>query len=1063
MTIPELCVKRPVFSVTLIGFLLVLGIFSFRDLGVDLFPKTDPATVTVTVDLPGATAEEMSTEVILPLEEAVSSVGGLDELSSEADEGVATITSKFVLERDTEGAAQDVREKVAAAIRLLPPTILPPTITKDDPDSDPVLSLLIAGGADLRETTEIADKQIKRTLETVNGVGEVDLTGGRIRQIRVFGDAEKLNAYGITITQLESAIQNQNVEVPGGTIRRGASEMGVRTLGRIEASELFNDIIVANVNGTPIRIRDVGRVEDTFADPLTWNMIGGKEAVVLDVRRQTGTNTLEVIDAAKAKIAQLKSTLPAGITIQIIRDNSKFIKASIASLEEHLLFGSLLASLVVMLFIRNVRSVIIAAVAIPTSIVATFTLLRIMDFTLNNMTLLALTLAVGIVIDDAIVVLENIVRYIEQKGYEPKRAAIEATKEIMLAVLATTLSLVIIFVPIAFTTGYARRYLNQFGWTMAFSVMVSMLVSFTLTPMLCSRLLGRMRSKAGEAQPSPDASPESPAAAGSSSAGGGTHASGATDNKFFASIDGIYGKLLEWALDHRGTVAWVAAATLALTFPLNALVGRDFIPADDQSELTVVFDAPVGTSLQGTAKVATQLAHEIERNKAVSFAWASVLNEDNHGQVYVGLTDVSKRKPSSTEVGNQIREILAKPEYADLRSVVLLPSVLGSSIDYGTIRPLILGPDFYGAAKIAERSAEEMRKIKGLVDVSAEVNLNTPELQVKIDRQRASDLGVRASDIANAVRLMVAGTDQISTYKEGSEQYDVTMQLLPEQQRNLDLLARLMIPSAKVGQVRLDSVATLERGVGPTVIDRYNRQFQVALTANNSASLPFDAAVREISAAIEKIPHPNYFVKFTGTVKILDETTRSLIIAFLLACIFMYMVLAAQFDSFLHPFTIMLSLPLSLPFALLTLWLTHRTLNLWSALGVFLLLGVVKKNGILQVDYTNRLRKEGVPLREAIVRANHVRLRPILMTTLAIVAGLVPTATGIGSGASQRSAIALTIIGGQSLCLLLTLLITPVAYSFFAELEAKQIRIPWQASLAKVRVGVARLFTSYSR
>ena len=1050
MTIPELCVKRPVFSVTLIGFLLVLGIFSFRDLGVDLFPKTDPATVTVTVDLPGATAEEMSTEVILPLEEAVSSVGGLDELSSEADESVATLTCKFVLERDTEGAAQDVREKVAAAIRLLPPTILPPTITKDDPDSDPVLSLLIAGGADLRETTEIADKQIKRTLETVNGVGEVDLTGGRIRQIRVFGDAEKLNAYGITITQLEGAIRNQNVEVPGGTIRRGASEMGVRTLGRIEASDLFNDIIVANINNTPIRIRDVGRVEDSFADPTTWNMIGGKEAVVLDIRRQTGTNTLEVIDAAKAKIAQLKSTLPPGITIQVIRDNSTFIKASIASLEEHLLFGSLLASLVVMLFIRNLRSVIIAAVAIPTSIIATFTLLRVMDFTLNNMTLLALTLAVGIVIDDAIVVLENIVRYIEQKGYEPKRAAIEATKEIMLAVLATTLSLVIIFVPIAFTTGYARRYLNQFGWTMAFSVMVSMLVSFTLTPMLCSRLLGRMRRKAGDAPPAHDGPADS-------------HAAASEDNRFFAWIDGIYGELLEWALDHRRTVAWVAAGTLALTFPLNALVGRDFIPADDQSELTVVFDAPVGTSLQGTAKIATQLAHEIERNKAVSFAWAGVLNEDNHGQIYVGLTDVSKRKASSTLIGNQIREILGRPEYADLRSVVLLPSVLGSSIDYGTIRPLILGPDFYGAAKVAEQSAEEMRKIKGLVDVSAEVNLNTPELQVKIDRQRASDLGVRASDIANAVRLMVAGTDQISTYKEGSEQYDVTMQLLPEQQRNPDVLARLMIPSAKVGQVRLDSVAALERGVGPTVIDRYNRQFQVALTANNSASLPFDAAVREITAAIEKVPHPNYFVKFTGTVKILDETTRSLIVAFLLACIFMYMVLAAQFDSFLHPFTIMLSLPLSIPFALLTLWLTHRTLNLWSALGVFLLLGVVKKNGILQVDYTNRLRKEGVALREAIVRANHVRLRPILMTTLAIVAGLVPTATGIGAGASQRSAIALTIIGGQSLCLLLTLLITPVAYSFFAELEAKQIRVPWAADWAKVRLIVSRLFAYYSR
>src|SRR6266478_1809179 len=500
MTIPELCVKRPVFAVTLIGFLLVLGIFSFRDLGVDLFPKTDPATVTVTVDLPGATAEEMSTEIILPLEEAVSSVGGLDELSSKADEGVAELTCKFVLERDTEGAAQDVREKVSAAILLLPPNVLPPTIAKDDPDSDPVLSLLVSGAGNLRETTETADKQIKRALETVNGVGEVDLTGGRLRQIRVFGDAEKLNAYGITIDQLENAIQNQNVEIPGGSIRRGPSKMGVRTLGRIDSADEFNDIVVANVNGTQIRVKDVGRAEDSYAEPTTWNMLRGQEAVVLDVRRQTGTNTLQVIDAVKAKVQDLKRTLPAGTTIEYLRDNSTFINASVKSLEEHLLFGSLLASLVVLLFIQNLRSVIIAALAIPTSIIATFTLLRAMNFTLNNMTLLALTLAVGIVIDDAIVVLENIVRYIEEKGFEPQPAAIEATKEIMLAVVATTLSLVIIFIPIAFTTGYARRYLKEFGWTMACAVMVSMLVSFTLTPMLCSRLLKRGRDKPNEAK-----------------------------------------------------------------------------------------------------------------------------------------------------------------------------------------------------------------------------------------------------------------------------------------------------------------------------------------------------------------------------------------------------------------------------------------------------------------------------------------------------------------------------------------------------------------------------------
>jgi HAE1 family hydrophobic/amphiphilic exporter-1 len=1044
MSIAALCVQRPVFAAMLISFLVVLGIFSFRDLGVDLFPRTDPATVTINVQLPGASAEEVSTQVILPLEEAVSSVSGLDELTSEASEGNARITCKFVLERDTEGAAQDVREKVSGAIKLLPPNILPPTIAKDDPDSDPVLSLLIAGGKNLRETTEVADKQIKRALETVNGVGEVALTGGRLRQIRVFGDAEKLNAYGITIDQLESAVQNQNVEIPGGAIRRGPSIMGVRTLGRIEAADDFNDIIVASVNGTQIRVRDVGRAEDSSAEPVTWNMFRGKEAVVLDVRRQTGTNTLQVIDAVKAKLQEMKNVLPAGTTVEFIRDNSRFIKASVASLEEHLLFGSLLASLVVLLFIRNLRSVIIAALAIPTSIIATFTLLRALDFTLNNMTLLALTLAVGIVIDDAIVILENIVRYIEEQGIEPKQAAIEATKEIMLPVTATTLSLVIIFVPIAFTTGYARRYLNEFGWTMAVAVILSMLVSFTLTPMLCSRLLSRMRDRRGDTE-------------AGAAAPRRVHKS--KESLFFRWTDQAYGRMLEWSLEHRAIVVLAALGTFAATFPLNAVVGRDFIPPDDQSELTAVFDAPVGTSLQGTANIATELAKRMEGVRGVQFAWASVLNQDNHGQIYMRLVDASERKFSSADVAGDLRKILAEPAYQDLRAQVLIPSVLGSSQDYGTIRPLILGPDFFRAAEIGEQAAARMRLVPGLVDVSAEVNLNTPELQVHIDRQRASDLGVRTADIANTVRLMVAGTDRISTYKEGAEQYDVTMQLLPEQQRDPKVLARLMVPSIKVGQVRLDNIAALERGVGPTTIDRYNRQFQVALTANNEASLPFDAAVRSISSAIDTVPHPGYSVKFTGTVKILDETTRSLIIAFLLACIFVYMVLAAQFESFLHPFIIMLSLPLSIPFALLTLWLTNRTLNLWSALGIFLLLGIVQKNGILQVEYTNRLRGQGMPLREAIIQANHVRLRPILMTTLSIVAGLIPTALGIGAGAAERSAIAMTIIGGQSLCLLLTLLMTPVAYSLFAELGEKRALHP----LARLRLGLARVFTTHIR
>ena len=1054
MTLAELCVKRPVFAVMLITFLVVLGIFSFRDLGVDLFPKADPATVTINVRLPGATSEEVTTQVVLPLEEAVSTISGLDELNSQASEGNARITCKFLLEREIESAAQDVREKVAGAIRRLPPNILPPIIQKADPDSDPVIGLVVAGDKTLRETTEIADKEIKRVLETVDGVGEVSMTGGRERQIRIFADAEKLNAHNITISQLQRAIQSENVEIPGGRIIRGESELGIRTLGRIDAVSQFGDVIVANVNGTPIRVSDVGRVEDSFAEPRTWNMIEGKQAVSLDVRRQSGTNTVKIIDAVKKKLEQIKKTLPPGVTVKIIRDQSVFINASVASLEEHLLFGSLLASLVVLLFIRNLRSVVIAAIAIPTSIVATFTLLKAMDFTLNNMTLLALTLAVGIVIDDAIVVLENIVRFIEEKHYEPKRAAIEATKEITLAVVATTISLVIIFVPIAFMTGYARRYVNQFGWTMAFSVMVSMLVSFTLTPMLSSRMLKRLAHKRGTGPDNDSAKVEDGSAVGKHE----EHTS--KDSRFFWWIDRSYGRMLEWSLNHRLIVVAVALATFAITFPLNAIVGRDFIPPDDQSEFQVSLNWPEGTSIEGTSKAAIEISDRIQQIPEVEFVnpYIHEASLSSHNHIYVRLTDVSKREITNLEVAAKVRKICG--EYKNLRSKIIIPSALGGGEMFFPIRTLILGPDFLKSAELSKQVAERIRAIPGLLDVEASVSLNSPELQVKIDRQRASDLGVRAADVASAVRLMISGEDQISTYKEGDEQYDVTLQLLPEQQRDREVLERLMIPSTKVGQVRLDNLATIQHGLGPSRIERFNRQFQVSVNANNAPDFPLDLAARTVNEEIRKVGLPSgYSSKLIGTVKILDETTTNLIVAFLLASIFMYMVLAAQFESFLHPFTIMLSLPLSIPFALLSLWLTGRTLNLWSALGVLLLLGIVKKNGILQVDYTNKLREQGIPLRDAILQANHVRLRPILMTTFSIIGGLIPTAIGIGAGSAQRSAIAVTIIGGQSLCLLLTLVVTPVAYSIFAELEERSFFASARARLARLKLSAARFFS----
>src|SRR6266705_2515349 len=1035
MTTSELSVRRPVFALMLISFLVVLGLFSFRDLGVDLFPRSDPATVNISIQLPGATPEEMATQVVLPIEEAVNTISGLDELSAQISEGSARITCTFVLERNLEGAAQDVREKVSGALRYLPPNIYPPVIQKADPDSAPVLTISVVSDKNLRETSEIADKQIRRVLETVDGVGTVTMSGGRPRQIRLFFDAEKLNAYGITINQVQRAIQSENVEIPGGRIVRGASEEGVRTLGRVDAVGQFADIIVANVNGSPIRLRDVGRVEDSFAEPNTWNMVEGKEGVRLDVRRQSGMNTVAIVNLVKEKLNQIKRSLPPGVETKIIADRSIFINASVAALEEHLLYGSLLASLVVLLFIRNLRSVVIASLAIPTSVIATFTLLRAMDFTLNNMTLLALTLAVGIVIDDAIVVLENIVRYIEEKYELPKTAAIDATKEITLAVVATTISLVIIFVPIAFMTGYARRYVNEFGWTMAFSVMVSMLVSFTLTPMLSSFLLKRSNSKPGEEQ--------------HSSRGVG----------FFHGLSTQYGRLLAWSLDHRFVVIVFALAIFATAIPLNSRGGRDWIPADDQSELTLYLNMAVGTSLDANVKILKEIVEKIKQVRGVEFVNPYIGAEiTGHSHTYIRLVDISKRNFTQEDVAKDIRKIMA--QYPNIRSRVNWPSALGEGESYSGINVRLLGPDLEKLGEYAREVHDQLKTIPGFADVDMDLDINSPELQIQIDRQRASELGVRAADVATAVRLMIAGEDERSTYKESDEQYPVTMQLLPEQQKDPQVLARLMIPSTKVGQVRLDNIAAIQRGLSPGRINRYNRQFHVGVRANLDSNVPLGAAAEKVREAIRRVGlPPGYTSRFSGTVKTLDDTNKSLIVAFLLACIFMYMVLAAQFESLLHPLAIMMSLPMSIPFALLTLWLTGRTLNLWSSLGVLLLLGIVKKNGILQVDFANKLRDQGMPLREAVLEACQVRLRPILMTTFSIIGGLIPTAIGAGAGAAQRSAIAVTIIGGQSLCLLLTLIVTPVTYSLLSALS--ELKLAGTLRASRQRLGASRFFSLF--
>ncbi len=1005
MRLSEICVQRPVFAFMLIMFLVVMGFFSFLDLGVDLFPKSDPASVNVRFRLPGASPDEVVSQMVLPLEEAVSSVSGIDELRAIVSENGGFMVVTFVLEKDISEAVEEVREKVAGAVRQLPQNAEPPVVIKQDPDSDAIVTLALSGQRSVRELTEAADKIVRRSLETVDGVASVDIAGGRKRQINLMLDINKLSGYSLTAQDVERAVRSENIESPGGRIVKDATEVGVRTMGRVTSIEQFNDIIIKNASGVPIRLKDIGYAEDSQAERRTFANYKGKPAVILEIRRQTGTNTVRVVDDILAKLETVNAQLPAGVRVDLIKESAKYIKSSVASLEEHLILGSLFASIIIWFFIRDWRTVLISSIAIPTSIITTFSIMRYLDYTLNSMTLLALTLAVGIVIDDAIIVLENIYRWLEEHPtMDAKEAAIGATKEISLAVVATTISLVIIFVPIAFTTGYAKRYLNQFGWTMAVSILVSMLVAFTLTPTLSARVLKRKGK-------------------GASAHGHKTTA-----------LERGYLRLLDWSLSHRWAIIAVCTVTFFSIFPLYNMIGRDWMPQEDQSELGASIEMPEGTSLDATERVTLEISRKIEKIPGVLTvipASQGFLERVQQGRMTILLDDPSKRG-SLNEIAVQIRQIFRDYMYA--RPGLQFPNALGGRDTFAPIRGSILGPDLERLAPIAKEAISKMLATPELADIRGNLNFANPELQVRIDRQLASDLGVRVADVASAVRLLMSGDDEISTFKEGGEQYPVTMRLQPGQRDNEDVLARLLVPSARLGLIRLDSIAKLERGAGPSRIDRVSRQYGIGVYGNVAPGVTLGVAAEKVQQIFDELNLPPGFrFLFSGQVRILEETTTNMVIAISLASIFMYMVLAAQFESLTNPFIILLTLPLSVPFALFSLAITGRSMNLFSALGILLLLGIVKKNGILQIDAMTRLINEGMPLREAILEANRIRLRPILMTTFSIIAGLIPTAIAIGTGAATRSAIAVTIIGGQTLCLLLTLLVVPVGYSYLAD------------------------------
>ncbi len=1068
----EICVRRPVFATVIVLLLTVVGGFSFFTLGVDRFPKIDLPTVTVSTSNQGAAPQEMETEVTDVIEGAVNTVPGIDEMRSTSSQGRSSVSLTFNLEKDPDIATQEVRDKVSTVVNRLPDNADPPTVTKADPDSQPVIQYAISAPRSSIELTDIVQHQIQERIESADGVGEVFIYGGRQREIKVYLSPDRLRAYNLSVTDVVNALRSQNLELPGGRLNEGAKTVTLRTLSRVEKVEQFGDIVITTRNKYPVKINDVGRVDDSGVEPSSAASLDGTPSVSLAVRKQSGANTVAVIKAVKARMAEIQPVLPRDLKIAVTRDQSEFIETSLHAIEEHLIVGGFLAAFIVFIFLWNFRSTLIAALAIPTSIISAFALISALGYSLNQMTMLALTLMVGIVIDDAIVVLENIYRFVEEKGMHPYQAAVEGTKEIGLAVMATTLSLLAVFIPVGFMTGIVGRFMSSFGLTSAAAIAVSLLVSFTLTPMLAARWIkppkelltpegmpmsdvdaaGAGGGDAGDqhiipAHTQPDADTKEDAAHGAPQ----KHSS--KEGRFYRPIDRSYTWLLKLSMAHRWVIVLLCVVVIASIWPLYKYVGYNFLPDEDESAFQISLRAPEGTSLAATQSILDRIARDVREQlpgvqNTLALAGFGRGGGPNSGMVNVSLKPVKERQFSQTDLIQRARQIIQQRKYPKEYQINASgTSSIGASIGVGrggsSVGYFISGPDIKQLDEYSKRLVERVKQDKNFRDADRSLQPGSPEVRVRIDRARAADLGVKAGDVAQALNILAAG-QRVTTFSENSEQYDVVVQAEEEFRRSRDNLKDFTVASTTAGTIGLDKLVQLEEGNSPASIDRLNRQRQVTVSA---AVAPGGSEADAVAAmqryATELKMEPGYRTGVTGQSKELARANQSFMLAFLLSFVFMYLILAAQFESFIHPVTILLTLPLSIPFALISTLIAGQRLNIFSALGILLLFGIVKKNAILQIDHTNELRTHGMERYSAIIQANRDRLRPILMTTIALVAGMIPLIIGSGAGAATNRSIGVLVVGGQSLCLLLTLLAVPVFYSLFE--DAKDSRM-WAAS-----------------
>ena len=1007
-------IYRPVFTIMISVSLMFLGLMGYKSMGVSMYPSMDiPATVVQTV-LAGASPEEIETSISKYIEEGVNEISGVDEIHSYNMESVSVIFVKFDMDKNPDVGIQEVRDKIEQVKSKFPDGTDPSVVLKLDMDASAILNVVVTGNRDIIELTELAKKKVKEVIENTSGVGSVSIVGGRQREVHVTINPLKLYSLQIPITSVTSALAQQNFEIPGGKVEQNHNSYSLRILGRIPSVDGFKNIFIATKNGVPIKLSDVADVEDSGEYEQQSALLDGVRCVTLEVKKQSGSNTLKVIDGVKEKIKVIEKTLPPDMKIAIMSDQSGSIRASVHTVLEHLFLGAFLAGIMVLVFMGSLRSTLISFLAIPISIVGSFLFMNMRGFTLNNITLLGLTIAVGIVIDDAIVMLENIYRHMEKYNKKPINAAVDGAKEITATIIATTLSILVIFLPLAYMGGMVGRILSSYGWTVVFAIALSGIVALTLTPMLCSKLLVKAdkRSRVDKIV-----------------------------HIINMSLVKRYIPILNWSIHHKTIMVILAFLCIVAIIPMVKTIGGEFFPEEDSGKIQVQVKAEEGTSYTDMKEILGQIETDIRRLPYIksvlliagkggdglsSFSNSSPTNK---GYLEVELEDRTKRNNISTKKYiKTVREMLEK--YDGLKISVLVRSE-GAGNGNKAAQLSLLGPDLTKLIGYANAVMNKLAQDVRFRDLDLSVDLAKPEYKVVINRDKANNLGVNVTAVAAALRTMVGGEDDITKYKEGDELYEVRVRVAEQYRNTKESISALMIPAKIDGLdtvVRLDSIAEIEEGVGPSQINRAARQREVRVEANLNG-LDTRTAIQLMQSTFKSLnPDPEYTIQQSGMAKEMGKMFVAFMLAFVLAFIFKYIILCCLMEKFTHPIAIIVSLPLTIPFALFALMVTGQTLNIFSLLGMFMLVGVVSKNAILQTDYTNQLRARGYGRTNAILEANKVRLRPILMTTLTLIVSMIPMMISNGEGADTRRSLAIVIVGGQLLSLLVTLLMTPVTY-----------------------------------